>query len=110
MHRRIRLDQPDSIAALRKIPLSSLRDYLLPEVGTDLLLRLRLSVRTQNCLLNLFNQGRIDGLGDLHRHTVGELLDTPNFGVTSLFDLIQAIEPFAKPSSEDSSPEAVIPN
>jgi hypothetical protein len=54
-------------------------------------------MKTQNCLQQLFQQGSIVGLGDLHNHTVGELLDMPNFGVGSLFDLLEAIKPFAKP-------------
>jgi hypothetical protein len=108
MQRRILLDQTDALSTLRRIPLSLLRDYLLPEVKSDSLHNLRLKVRTQNCLRILFAQGDISGMGDLHNHTVGKLLDAPNFGVTSLFDLLQAIQTLAKSPPTDSSPQIAI--
>jgi RNA polymerase alpha subunit len=107
MSSRIQLDAPNSIAHLRGIPLRSLRDYLLPEIEPRFLRSLHLTVRTQNCLRRLFLQGAIDGLDDLHNHTVGELLDTRDFGMKSLFDLLEAMEAFAKQLPKGEIPEAV---
>lgn len=106
MHSRIQLDAPDSIAKLRRIPLPSLRDYLLPEIDPVFLRSVRFTIRIQNCLQDLFHQGSIAGLGDLHNHTVGELLDSPHFGVKSLYDFLDAIMPFAVHSSQNPSSDA----
>jgi len=106
MRSRIQLDATDAIAQLRKIPIPSLRYYLLPEIDPKLLRFPHLTVRIQNCLRHLFQQGSIAGPGDLHNHTVGELLDTPNFGVKSLFDLLDALKPFSIPVSQGPGPEA----
>lgn len=102
MYSRIQLDAPDSIAKLRKLPISSLREYFLPEIDSTSVRFAFLSVRTQNGLRRLLQQGSINSLQDLPNHTVGELLDLPFFGMKSLFDLLSAVQPFVQPMVVES--------
>src|SRR5947209_27429 len=94
MSPRIQLETSDAIAKLRNTPVTLLRSFLLPEIEPRLLRFHHLTVRVQNCLRRLFQEGVINGLDDLQNHTVGELLDARDFGLKSLFDLLEAMKLF----------------
>jgi len=51
------------------------------------------SVRTYNCLNSLIRQQVIDEVADLSQLTVRQIMELPNFGVASLVDLLESIDP-----------------
>ena len=54
---------------------------------------LQLSVRAHNCIDTLLKEGVISDLADLSRLTVGQVMDRANFGLRSLPELLNEIEP-----------------
>lgn len=54
---------------------------------------LQLSVRTQNCISGLLQDGAISDLADLPRLTLGQIMERPNFGLKSLIELLDQIQP-----------------
>jgi hypothetical protein len=72
-------------------------DRTFPEIpSTTNLTDLALSVRTYNCLCNLIEYGVISRPSDLSGLTIGKMMRvSKNFGVTSLADLLNALDRIA---------------
>lgn len=68
---------------------------------------LLLSVRTYNCLDVLIQQHVIEDLAGLSQLTVGQMMKQPNFGVLSLVDLLEAIDPLVLDATRDQPSASV---
>jgi hypothetical protein len=71
---------------------------------------LQLSVRTQNCISGLLQDDAISDLADLSKLTIGQIMERPNFGIRSLIELLDKIQPlvleFAPVQTNTSRAEA----